>query len=93
MIEIKGDTNTLSVSVAHSDISKALLIIENPNGSTMGVHVSRAELIRAVWPEGIEALRDSTLEIEHLYRNIGVEPKGDPTLAKVEAALSILEQK
>lgn len=54
IIEIKGIRNTLQIDLMSPAIDLRILGI---NGAVItDVHVSRAELIKALWPEGVEAL-------------------------------------
>lgn len=70
------------------------IVTHGPNGGQKWIgDYPRAELIQAIWPEGVAALKDARLQIDYLHGKFQETGSGNAVLSRIGAALAMLEVK
>lgn len=85
MKEVKGVNGGHLRLVKHKDFPDKLMVVVGVYEGETGEVFSRAELIKAIWPEGVEGLRG-------MVESWGYKAIPAKTLDNAKSALAMLEE-
>jgi len=95
MIEVKGENRRI-LQIEDGFVGKQPSISLHIIGALIeprAITVPRAELIQAIWPEGIEALRQAEEQIIYMHGKFKETGSGNKVLMQIGNVLSDVEEK